>query len=80
MDPKQQIKTILDIEKKGLQLLGIYHSHPLGPQSPSEIDIAQAYYPEVAHLIVSFLDNTNPITRAFTITEDEVNEIPFMIE
>ena len=53
MAPAEQLAVFNELEKQGLELVGIYHSHPVGPQSPSETDIAEAYYPEVVHLIWS---------------------------
>ena len=80
MEPTQQIKSMLNIEAKGLTLLAIFHSHPHGPQTPSETDIAKAYYPEVVHLIISLRTRAKPVARAFTIIERQVNEIPFTLE
>lgn len=53
MDPKQQLQVLLKIEEEDWQLLAIYHSHLGGPLSPSSIDVAEANYPGVVHLIWS---------------------------
>jgi proteasome lid subunit RPN8/RPN11 len=55
MDAQQQIEAMLNVEAQGLELIAIYHSHPQGPQAPSQTDIAKAYYPELAQIIVSLL-------------------------
>jgi proteasome lid subunit RPN8/RPN11 len=34
-------------------LLGIYHSHPKGPENPSLTDLEEDYYPDVIKLIGS---------------------------
>lgn len=59
MDPLEQLKAFNWIETQGLELVGIYHSHPAGPEAslasnpgPSPTDIARAAYP-VAHVIWS---------------------------
>ncbi len=44
MDPLQQLRAFESIEAQGLELLGIYHSHPTGPDRPSATDIAEASY------------------------------------
>lgn len=80
MNPRQQLDAMLDCEARGLDLLGIYHSHPRGPQTPSETDVAQAYYPEAVQLIVSLQDPTRPIIRAFTIIDGRVDEVILTIE
>jgi proteasome lid subunit RPN8/RPN11 len=45
MSPLGQVEAMLDIERRGLELLAIYHSHPLGPDVPSPTDLAEAAYP-----------------------------------
>lgn len=52
MDPVEQLRAFNWIEAHGLELIGIYHSHPAGPEAaapgnprPSPTDIAQAAYP-----------------------------------
>ncbi len=53
MEPNEQLKALLEIERAGWQMLAIYHSHPAGPPRPSQTDVAEARYPGVAHLIWS---------------------------
>lgn len=53
MDPEEQLKVFLEMEKHNWQLLAIYHSHLRGPEGPSATDIAEAYYPEAVNLIWS---------------------------
>jgi len=50
MEPRAQMRAFQRIESAGLDLLGIYHSHPDGPDHPSETDIAECLY-LVAQLI-----------------------------
>jgi proteasome lid subunit RPN8/RPN11 len=52
MDPYEQLQAFEWIESNGLDLLGIFHSHPTGPETASPTDIAEAAY-EVVQLIVS---------------------------
>ena len=52
MDPYEQLKAFDWIESNGLDLLGIFHSHPAGPETASATDIAEAAY-AVAHVICS---------------------------
>jgi proteasome lid subunit RPN8/RPN11 len=54
MDPIEQIRAFRWLEVNGLDLVGIYHSHPAGPETtvardngPSATDIAEATYPAV---------------------------------
>lgn len=79
MEPLQQLEAMMDIEDRGLELLAIYHSHPHGPERPSPMDVAQAYYPDAATIIVSLRDLRQPVARAFTIVDGIVSEIPLRV-
>ena len=54
MDAVAQVNAMMVIENMGSDLLAIYHSHPLGPDHPSEMDTRLFYYPEAASLIGSY--------------------------
>jgi proteasome lid subunit RPN8/RPN11 len=47
MEPRAQWRAFQRIESAGLELVGIYHSHPNGPDHPSPTDIAEAMYPVI---------------------------------
>lgn len=79
MEPAQQIQAIIALENAGLELLAIYHSHPQGPSVPSETDVAQAYWPDTAYLIVSLQNRSAPQLRGFIISAGAVREIPLRI-
>ncbi len=50
MEPRAQWRAFQRIEADGLELAGIYHSHPNGPDHPSRPDITENMYP-VAQVI-----------------------------
>lgn len=50
MDPRGQWHALEKFEQLGMELLGIYHSHPNGPAQPSPTDITEALY-EVVQVI-----------------------------
>ena len=50
MDPREQLRAFDRIEHRGWELLGIFHSHPLGPAGPSATDVAEAAY-ETTYII-----------------------------
>ncbi|HUS94387.1 MAG TPA: M67 family metallopeptidase [Patescibacteria group bacterium] len=79
MDPDQQLKAMVDLEDRGWEMLAIYHSHPNGPDTPSQTDVRQAYYPEAAYVIISFRYQQAPSARAFHIIDRQVIEIPYAI-
>lgn len=80
MEPTEQLEAMLDIEAKGLDVLAIYHSHPMGPSTPSSHDVALAYYPEPAYVIVSFFHLAEPSIRAFRILAGMVSELVYQIK
>lgn len=53
MEPQAQVTALLELERAGLELVGIFHSHPTGPAGPSSTDFAELAYPEAAYLIWS---------------------------
>lgn len=69
------IKAVRDIEKRGLQVVGIYHTHPATVAYPSKTDVARAHwgdtedllFPDYAYLIVSLRDPANPEPHSFKI-------------
>ena len=68
-----------EIRGAGLELLGIYHSHPRGENVPSARDIERAYYPDAAYVIVlPRVDAPKPI-RAFSIRDGRANELDIHI-
>jgi proteasome lid subunit RPN8/RPN11 len=64
----ETLMRMVEWEDAGLELLAIYHSHPQGPEGPSETDVAQATYPNAAYIIVSLAERGRPVVRAFRLT------------
>ncbi|HMD89067.1 MAG TPA: M67 family metallopeptidase [Anaerolineaceae bacterium] len=78
MKPEQQLNGFLTLEQAGLDLIGIYHSHPTGPDYPSETDRLEYAYPGTVYLIVS-LNNMEWKVRGFQLDDKKVIEIPVII-
>lgn len=72
IDPAEQIAVMLEFEASGWELVGVYHSHPLGPAQPSATDIAESYYPDVVYFIISLADPAAPQITAWQIVAGEV--------
>ncbi len=79
MDPRQQLAAMLEIEDREQEIAAFFHSHPQGPEHPSATDIAQAYYPDAAAIIVSLQKRNAPTARAFAIRDGRVTEIKLTI-
>ena len=53
LDPQEQLRTILHVEDDlGLEVVGFYHSHPVGPPHFSATDKARASWPGVSYFLV----------------------------
>ncbi len=79
MDPAELLRAFREMEAMGLELVGIYHSHPAAPAYPSKTDVARAYYPEAVYVIVS-LQEDPPVIRAFRIQDGRVTEEDVKVE
>jgi proteasome lid subunit RPN8/RPN11 len=73
MDPRAQWRAFQQMEAAGLELNGIYHSHPQGPDHPSRIDIAESLYP--VPQIIWFRLEGRWRGRGFRIQDGKVTEI-----
>jgi [CysO sulfur-carrier protein]-S-L-cysteine hydrolase len=74
-EPAGLVRAIASIRSERLELVAIYHSHPNGPASPSETDIARSAW-DVPHLIV---DARTLTMRAWLLT-DGVQEVQLNVE
>jgi [CysO sulfur-carrier protein]-S-L-cysteine hydrolase len=77
MDPYEQLHAFDWVESNGLDLVGIFHSHPAGPETVSATDIAEAAY-AVVHVILSRAE-TRWTARGFWIEEGTATEVTLQI-
>lgn len=56
--------------KKGLDVVGVYHSHPDHPARPSETDLEQATFPGFTYIIVSVTDGEADDVTAWDLSYD----------
>jgi len=77
MDPYEQLHAFDWIESNGLDLLGIFHSHPAGPETASATDIAEAAY-NVVHVILSRKDGFWT-ARGFWIENNKALEVTLQV-
>jgi proteasome lid subunit RPN8/RPN11 len=77
MDPYEQLNAFNWIESNEFELLGIFHSHPAGPETVSSTDIAEASY-DVAHVVGSQINGKWKL-GSFWIAGGKVTEIPLQI-
>src|ERR1700722_8002543 len=67
--PAELFSLFRRMRDERLEHLGIYHSHPRGDNSPSESDVALAYYPDAAYFIISPRPDAPRPVRAFRIAD-----------
>jgi proteasome lid subunit RPN8/RPN11 len=78
MEPAEQLRTFAWIETNRLDLVGIYHSHPKGPENPSVTDIAEAAY-AVVHVIWSPA-GVEWHARGYCIVNSQTSDVELRIE
>jgi len=74
MDPQEQLDVLLKLEALNMEFLAFYHSHPKGPGTPSQSDIAEFYYPGVISIVLS-LAETGWQVRGFEIAGNGYQEV-----
>jgi proteasome lid subunit RPN8/RPN11 len=88
IDPHDQLRVMEEIEARGWEIVGFYHSHPAGPPTPSPTDLHDAhapddpdapYYPDSCYLVISLADWSEPSVRAFRIVGGQFQEEPLQI-
>ena len=77
MDPYEQLRAFDQIESRGLELLGIFHSHPAGPETVSQTDLAEAAY-DVVYLVWSRAGGRWQ-ARGFWIEDGAATEVSLQI-
>jgi proteasome lid subunit RPN8/RPN11 len=75
VDPKDHLRADRDAEARGLELIGVMHSHTHTEAYPSPTDVAQAPDPSWHYVIVS-LKREAPVVRSYRIVDGEITEEP----
>jgi [CysO sulfur-carrier protein]-S-L-cysteine hydrolase len=81
MEANAQVRALTEIDEQGLELVAIYHSHPVGSRTdPSETDLREATYPNAYSVIVVSLGVQRGVSlRAFVTRENRAVEVPVVI-
>jgi proteasome lid subunit RPN8/RPN11 len=75
VEPKAQLAAMSEMDDKGWDLVGIFHSHTFTEAYPSKTDVELARYPDATYLILSLADQDAPVLRAFSILDGRVDEL-----
>jgi proteasome lid subunit RPN8/RPN11 len=68
-----------DAQAKGMEIIGVYHSHTHTEPYPSPTDVTQAPDPEWHYVIVS-LREAEPMLRSYRIVDGKIDEEPVTLE
>lgn len=77
MNPMEQLTAFSWIESNGMDLLGIFHSHPAGPEIVSRTDITEAAY-AVVYVILSHRDKAWQ-ARGFWLEDNDFTQAALQI-
>jgi proteasome lid subunit RPN8/RPN11 len=73
VDPRDHLRADRDAEGRGLEIIGVMHSHTHTEAYPSPTDVAQAPDPAWHYLIVS-LKRDPAVLRSYRIVDGEIAE------
>lgn len=79
MEPKEQFRVMKELRKECLAMLAIFHSHPQSPAYPSAKDVSLAFYDDAVYVIISLMNQDDPVIKAYTIIEHEVGDVSVRI-
>ena len=68
--PEDSFRAERAARKKGLDLIGCYHSHPNAPARPSQYDVDHAAWSGYSHIIVSIRDKKAVAMTSWLLKED----------
>ena len=67
--PLTLMRSEQELEHKGLEIVGYYHSHPDHPSTYSEYDREHAL-PNMSYLIISIIKGSENTVQSWRLTED----------
>ena len=79
VDPRDHLRADRDAEDRGLEIMGVVHSHTHTEAYPSPTDVAQAPDPTWHYVIVSF-KREEPVLRSYRIVDGKITEEPVVVD
>jgi proteasome lid subunit RPN8/RPN11 len=77
LDPKGHIEARRDARRRGLAVIGFYHSHPRSVPVPSDADRNEATYEGHIYLIVGTSGDADAL-RGFRLHDGDFLEVPLV--
>lgn len=78
--PEDYLAADRDAQRRGLDIVGFYHSHPDHPARPSATDLAEATFPEFVYVIASVRNGEADDLTAWTLAHDRSQFIEEVID
>ncbi len=79
VDSKDLLRIHRDADSHDWEFLVIYHSHTHTEAYPSPTDVRLAAWSDAYYVLVSLMDESAPVLRAFRIVDGVVTEEPIEI-
>jgi len=79
VDSRDVLRADRDAEARGMEIIGVFHSHTHTDAYPSPTDVAQAPDPTWHYVIVSLRDS-HPMVRSYRIRGERVDEEPVAVD
>jgi proteasome lid subunit RPN8/RPN11 len=75
LDPLDHFAAIRRARDLGVDVVGVYHSHPASAPVPSPRDVSEASYPDFVYLIAGLLEAE---VRAYRLVEGNFRLVPLV--
>jgi proteasome lid subunit RPN8/RPN11 len=72
-DPHSMFAAVRDMQRRDIDILAVYHSHPSSEPVPSRTDLERNWWPGLVSLIIS-LKGAEPAVRAWWLMADSYGE------
>lgn len=81
LDPSEQMRVTLRLEdEEGLDVVGFYHSHPVGPARLSATDAARASWPGASYLLIHLRPTEGHLSARWDDAKGRFDVEPVIIE
>lgn len=78
VEPRDLLRAMRDTEARGVELVGVWHSHTHTDAYPSPTDVRQAVDPAWVYVLVS-LRHGEPALRAYRIRDAVIAEVDVVV-
>ena len=80
IDPKEHLSAIREADAAGMEIIGVFHSHPHTVGYPSVTDVSLAPDPTWLYVLVGMEDFQSPTVRGFRIRDGAITEVQLEFE